>query len=132
MVMIGIDPHKSSHTASALDTGTHATLTTMRVGATLAEYRRLLAWGKQFPERPWAVENARGLGRHLAQWLVAGGETVTDVPATAIARVRELSRGARRKTDALDAAAAGKRRRAARRCRPGRPGGASDGAGDAR
>jgi transposase len=78
----------------------------MRVGATLAEYRRLLAWAKQFPERRWAVENARGLGRHLAQWLVARGETVTDVPATATARVRELSRGGRRKTDALDAAAA--------------------------
>jgi hypothetical protein len=44
------------------------------------------------------------LGHHLAQWLLARGETVVDVPATATARVRELSRG-RRKTDTLDAAA---------------------------
>jgi transposase len=78
----------------------------VRVEATLAEYRRLLSWAKQFTERRWAVENARGLGRHLAQWLVARGEIVADVPATATARVRELSRGGRRKNDTLDAAAA--------------------------
>jgi hypothetical protein len=52
------------------------------------------------------VENARGLGRHLAQWLLARGETVHDVPATSTARVRELSRGGRRKNDVIDAAAA--------------------------
>ena len=52
------------------------------------------------------MENARGLGRHLAQWLVARGEQVEDVPSTATARVRELSRGGRRKNDVIDAAAA--------------------------
>jgi transposase len=46
------------------------------------------------------------LGRHLAQWLVARGELVVDVPSTATARVRELSRGGRRKNDVIDAAAA--------------------------
>jgi transposase len=44
-------------------------------------------------------------GRHLAQWLLARGEVVEDVPSTATARVRELSRG-RRKNDVIDAAAA--------------------------
>jgi transposase len=52
------------------------------------------------------VENAHGLGRHLAQWLVARGERVDDVASTATARVRELSRGGRRKNDVIDAAAA--------------------------
>lgn len=106
MVVIGVDPHKSSHTAAALDGGTHASLGTVRIEATLAEYARLLRWAKRFDERQWAVENAWGLGRHLAQWLIARGETVVDVAATATARVRELSRGGRRKTDVLDAAAA--------------------------
>ena len=50
--------------------------------------------------------DARGLGRHLAQWLVARGEVVDDVASTATARVRELSRGGRRKNDVIDAAAA--------------------------
>jgi transposase len=105
MIVIGIDPHKSSHTASALDVGTHQLTDRLRIEASLTEYRRLLAWAKRFDERQWAVENAEGLGHHLAQWLLARGETVVDVPATATARVRELSRG-RRKTDTLDAAAA--------------------------
>src|SRR5215211_5913807 len=48
----------------------------------------------------------RGLGCHLTQWLLARGETVQDVRTTATARIRELSRGRGRKTDALDAAAA--------------------------
>ena len=54
-------------------------------------------------QRRWAVENARGLGAHLAQWLAARGERVDDVPCTATARVRELSRGGRRKNDVIDA-----------------------------
>jgi transposase len=106
MVVIGVDPHKSSHTAAALESNTHKTLDTVRIDSTLPEYRRMLKWARHFPERRWAVENAWGLGRHLAQWLIAQGEDVVDVPATATARVRELSRGGRRKNDALDAAAA--------------------------
>ena len=78
----------------------------MRVAATPSGYRALLRWSEQFEERRWAVENARGLGRHLAQWLVHRGEHVVDVPATATTRVRELSRGGRRKNDTIDAAAA--------------------------
>lgn len=105
-MIIGIDPHKMSHTANAVDPATNSTVASLRIDASLAGYRELMRWAKQFPERRWAVENARGLGRHLAQWLVARGETVLDVPSTATARVRELSRGSRRKTDVIDAAAA--------------------------
>ncbi|WP_010692449.1 IS110 family transposase [Saccharopolyspora spinosa] len=106
MVVIGVDPHKFSHTSTALEPQTHRPLETVRIDAALPEYRRLLTWARQFSERRWAVENARGPGRHLTQWLIARGETVVDVPPTATARVRELSRGGRRKNDALDAAAA--------------------------
>ena len=106
MIFIGVDPHKSTHTAAAVDPVTNTDLGSLRVDATLAEYRRLLAWAKQWPHRRWAVENAEGLGHHLAQWLVARGEVVLDVPTTATARVRELSRGARRKNDRIDAAGA--------------------------
>ncbi|MEQ9323527.1 MAG: IS110 family transposase [Polyangiaceae bacterium] len=105
-MIIGIDPHKMSHTANAVDPATNTTAASLRVDASLAGYRELVRWAKQFPDRRWAVENARGLGRHLAQWLVARGEVVLDVPSTATARVRELSRGSRRKTDVIDAAAA--------------------------
>jgi len=103
-MIIGVDPHKSSHTATAVDATTNTPVASLRVDASLAGYRELMRWAAQFPERRWAVEGARGLGRHLAQWLVAREEVVVDVPSTATARVRELSRGSRRKTDAAAAA----------------------------
>lgn len=106
VMIIGIDPHKMSHTANAVDPATHTPAASLRINASLAGYRELMRWARRFPERRWAVENARGLGRHLAQWLVARGEHVVDVPSLATARVRELSRGSRRKTDVIDAAAA--------------------------
>lgn len=105
-MIIGVDPHKSSHTATAVDPATNTTLASVRVDASLAGYRELVRWATQFPDRRWAIEGARGLGRHLAQWLVARDQVVVDVPSTATARVRELSRGSRRKTDVIDAAAA--------------------------
>ena len=106
MVIIGVDPHKRTHTASAVDPATHRAVATLQIEASLAEYRRLLKWATGFPDRRWAVENARGLGRHLALWLVARGELVQDVPSTATARIRQLSRGNRRKNDVIDASAA--------------------------
>ena len=105
-MIIGVDPHKSTHTATAVDAATNTAVASVRVAASAAGYRRLLGWAQQFGERRWAVENARGLGCHLAQWLVAHGETVLDACTAATARVRELSRGGRRKNDVIDASAA--------------------------
>jgi transposase len=51
------------------------------------------------------VENAGGLGRHLAGRLAAAGESVVDVPPKLSARVRVLSTGNARKNDGLDALA---------------------------
>lgn len=50
-----------------------------------------------------AVEGVNGLGRLLAQQLVAAGEDVVDVPAKLAARVRVLDTGHGRKTDEADA-----------------------------
>lgn len=105
-MIIGVDPLKSSHTATAVDPATNMPVASLRIDASLVGYRQLLRWAAQFSDRRWAVENARGLGRHLAQWLVARDEVVWDVSATATERVRELSRGGRRKNDVIDASAA--------------------------
>ncbi len=51
----------------------------------------------------WAVEGCNGIGRHVAQRLVADGETVVDVPAKLSARARVFSTGQGRKTDPVDA-----------------------------
>lgn len=106
MMLIGVDPHKSTHTATAVEPGTNREVASIRIDATLREYRRMLTWASRWPQRRWAIENAEGLGRHLASWLLARGEHVVDVPSTATARVRQLSRGGGRKNDRIDAAAA--------------------------
>lgn len=106
MMLIGIDPHKSTHTATAVEPATNREVASIRIDATLREYRRMLTWAARWPQRRWAIENAEGLGRHLASWLLARGEHVVDVPSTATARVRQLSRGGGRKNDRIDAAAA--------------------------
>jgi transposase len=102
VTIIGVDPHKTVHEACAL---TDPKPERVRVAASRRGYQQLLAWAHNFDQRTWAIEGAHGLGRHLAQFLLARGEHVVDVPAFLSARVRELSRGGRRKTDQIDALA---------------------------
>ena len=102
MVLIGIDPHKGSHTAVAID-GHEAQLGELRVRSSNQQCDRLLEWASVFPERRWAIESAGGLGYLLAQQLVAAGEDVVDVPPTLSARVRVLGSGKAQKNDPNDA-----------------------------
>ena len=76
--MIGVDLHKGSHTAVAVDAD-ETPLRQVRVRASAAQAERLLAWAAAWLERTWAVEGAGGLGHLLAQELVAAGERVLDV-----------------------------------------------------
>jgi transposase len=101
-VTIGVDPHKASHTAAALDDHGQL-LDSHRVPASSDGYQALRAWAERWPQRCWAVEGAHGVGRSVAQQLVADGEPVLEVPAKLAARVRVLSRGHGRKTDPDDA-----------------------------
>jgi hypothetical protein len=70
-----------------------------RYGTDTEGYRRMLDAGRRFPDRVWAVEGCAGIGRHVAQRLVADGQTVLDVPAKLSARVRVFDTGHGRKTD---------------------------------
>jgi len=63
----------------------------------------MLSAARQFERRSWAVEGCNGIGRHVAQRLVADGETVVDVPAKLAARARLFDTGNGRKTDPADA-----------------------------
>ena len=65
-VMIGIDPHKASHTAVAISVAEER-LGELQVRASVAQARPLLAWAAAWPERTWAIEGAEGLG-HLPDW----------------------------------------------------------------
>ena len=101
-VMIGVDPHKGSHTAVAIGAAEEL-LDQVRVRACAAQAERLLAWAAAWPERTWAIEGAGGLGHLLAQQLVAAGEMVLDVQPKLAARVRLLATGAVNKNDPNDA-----------------------------
>src|SRR5580704_14972564 len=101
-VMIGVDPHKGSHTAVAIGAAGEP-LGQLRVRASAAQAGRLVAWAAEWPERTWAVEGARGMGYLLAQQLVAAGELVLDVQPKLGARVRLLATGKTNKNDPNDA-----------------------------
>jgi transposase len=104
-VLIGVDPHKTSLAVAAINEATGELLERASFPQTRKGLRALERWAKRFPERRWAMENARGLGRHLAGRLAVSGECVVDVPPKLSARVRVLSTGNARKNDRLDALA---------------------------
>jgi transposase len=101
-VIIGIDPHKSTHTAVALCED-EAELATITLRATRQQADKLLKWAEPLGPRTWAVESAGGLGYLLAQQLVDAGERVIDVPSTLASRIRVLGSGHSNKNDSNDA-----------------------------
>ena len=104
-VLIGVDPHKASLAVAAIDEAKGELLERASFPQDRSGLRSLERWARRVPERRWAVENAGGLGRHLAVRLAAAGESVVDVPPKLSARVRVLSSGNARKNDGLDALA---------------------------
>jgi transposase len=106
-VLIGVDPHKASLAVAVVDEATGELLERASFPQDRTGLRTLERWAKRFPERRWAVENAGGLGRHLAGRLCASDESVVDVPPKLSARVRVLCSfaGNARKNDGLDALA---------------------------
>ncbi|HZN70672.1 MAG TPA: transposase [Micromonosporaceae bacterium] len=101
-VVIGMDPHKRSATIEVIDAH-EKVLARSRYGTDTDGYQSMLAAGRRFPDRVWAVQGCAGIGRHIAQRLVADGETVLDVPAKLSARVRVFDTGQGRKSDPVDA-----------------------------
>jgi transposase len=105
MYVIGIDPHKGSHTAAVLDADEEL-VGELRVEVGDDQRDELLAFAERFAPRLWAIESATGWGALLAQQLVAAGEAVVDVPPTLSARARLLDAGSGSKTDRYDARSA--------------------------
>jgi transposase len=58
---------------------------------------------RQWPDRGWAIEGGAGIGKHIANRLLADGVQVVDVPPELSARARVFATGRGRKTDATDA-----------------------------
>jgi hypothetical protein len=74
-VVIGVDPHKWTHTAVVIDHD-EIPLATLQVRAGPSQLEELLTWSAGFDDRVWAIESANGLGYLLGQQLVGAGERV--------------------------------------------------------
>ena len=100
MIVIGVDVHKQSLTAVAVD----------EVGRAVAELTvgssgELVAWSASLdPDRLWAVEDCRQLTGVLERQLLAAGESLVRVPPKLMAPERRAGR-ARGKSDPIDALA---------------------------
>jgi len=101
MIVIGVDVHKQSVTAVAIDeVGRMLDEKTVVVGSD-----ELVGWASTYgSERRWAVEDCRQLTRWLERQLLGHGEDVVRVPPKLMAPERRAGR-ARGKSDPIDALA---------------------------
>ena len=69
-VMIGIDPHKASHTAVALD-GAGDQLSSVKVRATSRQVDHLINWAEGFEKRTWPLnpQVVRAICSPTSWWL---------------------------------------------------------------
>ena len=100
MIVIGVDVHKHSLTAVAVDE-----LGRSRGELSTASSSELLAWSKRFAgERLCALEDCRHVSRNLEQTLLTDGERLVRVPPRLTAPQRRGGR-TRGKSDTIDALA---------------------------
>src|SRR6266511_3579746 len=100
MIVVGVDVHKQSLTAVAVDEVGRAV-----AEATTADAAGLLVWSASLQgERLWALEDCRQLTRGLERTLLVAGERLVRVPPKLMAPQRRASR-MRGKSDPIDALA---------------------------
>ena len=105
MVVIGVDAHKRTHTASAVEEATGRALGDVTVPADGDGHLRLLEFARGHSEqRLWAVENCRHVSGALERFLLGAGETVLRVPPNMMSGARKSER-TRGKSDPIDATA---------------------------
>lgn len=105
MVVLGIDAHKRTHTAVAVDEMGRPLGTRVTKATSTAAHLDLLRWAGQFgSDRLWAVEDCRHLSRRLEADLLAAGEVIVRVPPKLMAHARDAAR-TYGKSDPIDALA---------------------------
>lgn len=104
MVVLGVDPHKQTHTVVAVDEAGRQ-LGELTVVTRPEGNLRCLGWARQFGEdRRWAVEDCRHVAGRLVRDLLGAGECVVMVAPKLMARSRASAR-TRGKSDPIDALA---------------------------
>ena len=104
-LVIGVDPHKQTHTAVAVQGGSGELVDERTAVARPAGYGELLGWAKDAgANRLWALEDVRGVSRGLERFLLGRGERVVRVSPKLMAGARKSAR-AYGKSDSIDALA---------------------------
>jgi transposase len=103
MVVIGLDSHKRTHTAVAVD-GNGRKLAERTVATSPSGHLELLRWARRWRERTFAPEDCRHLTRRLEVDLLVVGEHVVRVPPKLMAGARRSAREPG-KSDPIDALA---------------------------
>lgn len=103
MVTIGVDAHKRSHTAVAVNPAGQW-LAERTLAATSSGHLELVRWAARFEARRWAIEDCRHLSRRLEADLLRAGEAIVRVPPKLMAGARRSARQPG-KSDPIDAAA---------------------------
>jgi transposase len=101
MLVLGIDAHKRTHTAVAIDEQGKR-VGSKTVPATSTGNLELVRWARSFGEHRFAVEDCRHLSRRLERDLLRSGEALVRVHPRLMARVRRSSREFG-KSDPIDA-----------------------------
>jgi transposase len=105
MIVIGVDPHKQTHTAAAVDRSTGELVGELTVKGDQEGHARLLEWARELGgERRFALEDCRQVSCRLERFLIGRGERVVRVPPKLMAGARRAARS-RGKSDAIDALA---------------------------
>ena len=80
-LVIGVDPHKQTHTAVAVRSGSGELVDELSVEARATGYAQLLTWARAIDvECRWALEDVRGVSRGLERYLLEHDERVVRVP----------------------------------------------------
>jgi transposase len=104
MVTIGVDPHKQTHSAVAVDP-LGSGLGARTEPAKPDGFGNLLLWGRELgSERVWVIEDCRHVSGPLERFLIDHGETVLRLPPRLMAGARRSVRE-RGKSDPIDALA---------------------------
>jgi transposase len=104
MVLLGVDPHKDTHTVVAVDPAGRQ-LDQRTVPARTLANGELVGWARMhWPDRLWAVEDCRHVTGRLERDLLAAGERVVRVPPRLMAGARQAVR-VQGKSDPIDALA---------------------------
>jgi transposase len=107
VITIGIDPHKDTHTAAAIEDATGQLLDELTVPGTEAGHERLRSWAHEAAgeeELRFALEDCRHVNGRLERFLLGAGEVVLRVGTRMTARARQSAR-TYGKSDSIDALA---------------------------